>query len=45
LFEDLSIDNLGRIKEGFIADLVVLDKDLNLMSTIKEGKIVYRKKP
>ena len=43
--QDLSIDNLGRIKEGFIADLVVLDKDLNLMSTIKEGKIVYRKKP
>jgi len=40
---NLSIENLGRIKEGYIADLVVLDKDLNLIATVKRGEVVYGK--
>ena len=40
---NLSIENLGRIKEGYIADLVVLDRDLNLIATVKRGEVVYGK--
>ncbi len=35
-------DKLGSIKEGKIADLTVLDKDFNVLMTIREGKIIYK---
>ncbi|APT76141.1 N-acetylglucosamine-6-phosphate deacetylase [Marinitoga sp. 1137] len=35
--QNLKLQNLGRIKEGYIANLVLLDKNLNLKKTIFEG--------
>lgn len=37
----LNIDNIGEIKQGYKADLVVLDQNLNVINTIKNGEIVY----
>lgn len=45
----------GRIKEGYLADLIILDrnpleipveevKDVQVLETIKEGKIIYHDK-
>ena len=44
----------GRIKEGYLADLIILDrnpleipveevKDVQVLETIKEGKIIYQR--
>lgn len=40
---NLGLTNKGLIKEGFDADLTVLDKDLNVVMTIVNGKILYKK--
>jgi N-acetylglucosamine-6-phosphate deacetylase len=34
----LGVDGIGQIKEGYKADLLVLDKNLELMEIFKEGK-------
>ncbi len=40
---NLNVDNeMGSIKEGKKANLVVVDKDLNVYMTIREGVIVYK---
>ena len=31
------------IKEGYDADLVVIDKDINVYMTINRGNIIYKK--
>ena len=36
-------DKMGSIKEGKLANFVVIDKDLNVYKTIREGKIIYEK--
>lgn len=42
--KSLHIDNiLGSIKVGKYADLVLLDKDLNIKKTIINGSVVYKK--
>lgn len=37
--ELLKINNLGKLKEGNIADMVIVDKKLNVCQTIIEGKL------
>lgn len=39
---NLGIRNRGRIKEGYIADLVVMNSELNVVETILAGKTVYK---
>ncbi|HAA82851.1 MAG: N-acetylglucosamine-6-phosphate deacetylase [Thermotoga sp. 47_83] len=39
---ELGLDDRGRIAEGTRADLVLLDEDLNVVMTIKEGEVVFR---
>lgn len=39
--KSLGIKKLGEIKKGYKADLVLLDKDLRVLMTFKEGKRVY----
>lgn len=36
-------DQMGSIKEGKLANFVIVDKDLNVYKTIKEGNIIYSK--
>ena len=36
-------DKVGSIKEGKLANLVVVDKDLNVYLTIRNGKCLYKK--
>ncbi len=36
-----NLNNLGHIKEGYLADLVILDQDYKVLKTIKEGRIIY----
>ena len=36
-------DKIGSIKEGKLANLVIVDKDVNVYQTIREGKIIYSK--
>ena len=38
----LRLDNKGTIKEGFDADLVLLDKELNVIETLIKGKSCYK---
>lgn len=41
---NLHLDHeMGSIKEGKLANLVVVDEELNVYLTIREGKIVYQK--
>lgn len=40
----LSLSNVGEIKDGYRADLTVLDKELNVVTTIVNGTIAYQKK-
>ena len=35
-------DQLGAIEPGYLADLVLLDKDLNVAATIVGGQVLYR---
>lgn len=36
-------DQMGSIKEGKKANFVILDKDLNVVKTIREGKVIYER--
>ena len=36
-------DQMGSIKEGKLANLVIVDNDVNVYETIREGKIIYTK--
>ncbi len=36
-------EKIGLIKQGFKADLVFLDKDLNILKTIVNGEVVYER--
>ena len=36
-------DKIGSITEGKLADFTVIDKDVNVYMTIKEGNIIYKK--
>lgn len=41
---NLGVDHLmGSIKEGKLANLVVVDKDINVYLTIRSGNIIYQK--
>jgi len=41
---NLGVDHYkGMIKEGYDADLVVIDKDINVYMTINRGNIIYKK--
>lgn len=37
-------DQMGSIKEGKRADFVILDKDLNVVQTVRNGKVIYANK-
>lgn len=39
----LMLNNKGRVAEGFDADLVLLDQELNVQKTICLGKVVFEK--
>lgn len=39
----LGIEKLGEIKEGYHADILVLDKELNIKETISKGNTLYRR--
>lgn len=41
--EQLGLTKKGRIKEGFDADFVLLDRKLNVQKTICRGKVVFEK--
>ena len=42
--KNLGVDNLlGSIKEGKRADFVILDKDLNVVKTVRAGKVIYER--
>ena len=41
--EQLQLPMKGRIKEGFDADFVLLDQQLNVQKTICRGKVVFEK--
>ena len=36
----LKLDNLGEIKEGYLADILILDKDLEIIKTIVNGNTI-----
>ena len=41
---NLGVDSyLGSIKEGKRADFVILDKDLNVVKTVRAGKVIYER--
>ena len=37
-------DEIGSIKEGKLANVLVVDKDVNVYQTIRRGKVVYKNK-
>lgn len=37
-------DQMGSIKEGKRADFVILDKNLNVVQTVRNGKVIYTNK-
>ena len=40
--KNLKVDNLiGSIKEGKLANLVIVDKDVNVYQTIRNGNVIY----
>ena len=42
--KNLKVDSyLGSIKVGKRADFVVLDQDLNVVKTVREGKVIYER--
>jgi len=38
------LDRNGYIRQGYLADITILDKELNVVQTIVDGKVVYEKK-
>ncbi len=38
----MKMQNVGEIKQGFAADFVIFDKDINVKQTIVAGKTVYK---
>lgn len=34
---------LGKIEEGYLADILILDKDLEIVETIANGNVLYKK--
>ena len=34
-------DELGSIRPGYLADLVLLDRNLNVVATVVGGEVVY----
>jgi N-acetylglucosamine-6-phosphate deacetylase len=42
--QELRLDGLGVLAEGSIADLVVLDRDYNVLHTVIDGEIVYTRR-
>ena len=36
-------DQMGSIKEGKKANFVILDKDLNVVKTVREGKVIFER--
>lgn len=36
-------DKMGSIKENKVANLVIIDRDLNVYQTIRNGKVIYNK--
>ena len=42
--KSVGIDDVcGKLKEGYVADFIVLDYDMNLEKTFLDGKLVYSK--
>lgn len=39
---DLGVRNRGRVKEGYIADLVIMDSEMHVRETILSGKSVFK---
>ncbi len=39
----LGIDNLGEIKEGYLADILILDNEYNIIETIANGNSLYKR--
>ncbi len=39
----LGVDNLGEIKEGYLADILILDDELNIKQTISNGNVLYER--
>jgi len=37
----LNIDDIGQISRGYVADLVILDENLNVLMTLKSGNVVF----
>lgn len=37
----LGIDNLGELKEGYLADILILDRDLEIVETIVNGELLF----
>ncbi|ACP49889.1 N-acetylglucosamine-6-phosphate deacetylase [Sulfolobus islandicus Y.N.15.51] len=37
----LNIDDIGQISRGYVADLVILDENLNVLMTLKSGSVVF----
>lgn len=36
-------DKIGSIKEGKVADFVIMNKDLEIQQTAVEGKVIFHK--
>ena len=36
-------DKMGSIKENKLANFVIVDRDLNVYETIRNGKVIYKK--
>ncbi len=39
----LGINNLGEIKENYLADIIILNKELNVVKTISNGNVIFDK--
>ena len=39
----IKLKDRGKIEKGYVADMVVLDKDLQVVTTITAGKVAYQK--
>ena len=35
------VDEAGQLHQGFVADLLLLDENLNLMQVIRNGESIY----